>query len=150
MSLDVTLKIDGAIKKSSSGIFVRRNGQTVEISEAEWYEQNPGRRPFRLDGENVVTNVAYSSNITHNLNSMAEEAGIYKELWRPEEIGIAEAKDLIEPLRNGLHRLKLDPERFKKFNPKNGWGNYEGLVKFVENYLNACYEFPDAKIEVCR
>ena len=34
---------------------------------------------------------AYSANITHNLGKMAEEAGIYKHLWRPEEIGITKA-----------------------------------------------------------
>lgn len=26
----------------------------------------------------------FSANITHNLNAMAEAAGIYKHLWRPE------------------------------------------------------------------
>lgn len=30
----------------------------------------------------------YSANITHNLGAMAEAAGIYLALWRPEEIGI--------------------------------------------------------------
>jgi hypothetical protein len=31
----------------NSGIFVRRNGANVEISEAEWYRDNPGREPVR-------------------------------------------------------------------------------------------------------
>ena len=59
-------------------------------------------------------------------------------------------KELIEPLRQGLHNLKIEPERYKKFNPENGWGSYDGLVKFVENYLNACYEYPDADVKVSR
>lgn len=92
----------------------------------------------------------YDANITHNLNTMATEAGIYELLWRPDEIQITKAKELIEPLRQGLHNLKSEPERYKKFNPENGWGSYDGLVKFVENYLNACYEYPDAIIEVSR
>ncbi len=33
----------------------------------------------------------YISNVTHNLNKMAGEAGIYEALWRPEEIGITHA-----------------------------------------------------------
>jgi hypothetical protein len=81
---------------------------------------------------------------------MAEAAGIYEHLWRPDEIKITKAKELIEPLRQGLHNLKSEPERYKKFNPENGWGSYDGLVKFVENYLNACYEYPDADVEVSR
>lgn len=91
------------------------------------------------------TNV-FTANITHNLNKMAEEAGIYKALWRPDEIGISTAKELIPILEKGLADLKADPERFKKFNPPNGWGDYDGLVRFVEQYLTACKENHDAKV----
>lgn len=31
-----------------SGIFVRRNGATVEITEEEWFRLNPDREPFRV------------------------------------------------------------------------------------------------------
>lgn len=92
----------------------------------------------------------YSANITHNLNTMAEEAGIYEHLWRPEEIGIDKAAQLIEPLRNGLKLLRSDPSRFQKHNPSNGWGAYEHLVSFVEGYLRACEENPDADVSVWR
>lgn len=92
----------------------------------------------------------YDANITHNLGTMAHEAGIYKHLWRPEEIGITKAEQLIEPLKNGLELLESDPERFKAFNPENGWGSYEGLVRFVQKYLEACKENPDATIDVSR
>ena len=97
------------------------------------------------EGEEV-----FSANITHNLTNMAEEADLYFYLWRPEECGKKTAGELLYPLRDGLHNLKIDPERFKKLNPENGWGSYEGLIKFVENYLNACYEYPDAEIIVSR
>ena len=92
----------------------------------------------------------YSANITHNLGEMAAEAGIYEALWRPEEINIAEAGGLIPILAKGLTELKKDRERFEKFNPENGWGDYDGLVKFVENYLLACIENPEAIISVSR
>ena len=32
----------------------------------------------------------------------------------------------------------------------NGWGMYEHFVPFVEKYLEACKEYPDAVIEVSR
>lgn len=92
----------------------------------------------------------YTDNITHNLNTMAGEAEIYEHLWRPDEIGITKAGELIEPLKAGLALLKSDPTRFKAFNPKNGWGTYEGLVGFVEDYLAACEKDPDADIEISR
>jgi hypothetical protein len=92
----------------------------------------------------------YSANITHNLGRMAKEAGIYQALWRPEEIGITTAGQLIEPLTAGLALLKSDPPRFEAFNSPNGWGMYEHFVPFVEGYLAACKANPDAEIEVSR
>ncbi len=92
----------------------------------------------------------YSANITHNLNKMAAEAGIYQHLWRPEELNIQFASELIIPLSEGLQRLKDDPERFKQFNAKNGWGMYKHFVPFVEKYLKACVEFPETRIDISR
>lgn len=92
----------------------------------------------------------YWRNITHNLNRMAKEAGIYKHLWRPDEIGVTKAAQLIGPLADGLALLTSDPERFKVFNPPNKWGDYEGLVEFVKEYLAACIANPDADVQVSR
>jgi len=92
----------------------------------------------------------YWANITHNLTSMASEAGIYKALWRPEEIGITTAAQLSEPLTAGLAMLKADPPRFEAYNSPNGWGKYEHFVPFVEDYLAACIENPGATVRVWR
>lgn len=92
----------------------------------------------------------YSANITHNLGKMAREAGIYQHLWRPDELGIKQAGELIMPLRAGLELLKSDPERFQKFDSPNGWGLYKHFVPFVENYLEACEQNPDSVVEVSR
>ena len=98
----------------------------------------------------TVADLLYSANITHNLNTMAEEAGIYKALWRPEEIGIATSSQLIEPLTQGLALLESDPKRFKAFDSPNGWGLYVNFVPFVRDYLEACKRHPDARVEASR
>ena len=92
----------------------------------------------------------FSRNMTHNLIKMANEAGIYDHLWRPDELGIKSAFELIEPLRAGLELLKSDPARFEAFNPKNGWGSYAGFVPFVEDCLQACIDHPNAEPYACR
>jgi len=92
----------------------------------------------------------FTANITHNLNRMAKEAGIYQHLWRPEELGITKAAELVTPLAEGLARLKQAPEKYKTLNPENGWGNYECLVEFVKKYLQACIDNPSADVEVSR
>lgn len=95
-------------------------------------------------------NELFWANITHNLGGMAEEAGIYKHLWRPEEIGITTASELIEPLTNGLNAMKSDPKRFKKFSADNEWGTYEQFIPWIADYLCACIENPDAEINISR
>ena len=92
----------------------------------------------------------YTNNITHNLNKMAIAAGLYEALWRPEEVGYKLAKDLIHHLAYGLAELTMNPEKYKQYNPENGWGSYEGLVKFVEEYLQACKDNPEAEVRACR
>jgi hypothetical protein len=92
----------------------------------------------------------FYANITHNLNTMAAEAGIYVALWRPEELKISRAIELAPIVKAGLDRLRADPERFKRLNPENGWGSYETLVKFTEAYLAALNENPDAEVSVSR
>lgn len=92
----------------------------------------------------------YSANITHNLTRMAEAAGIYKAMWHPDDINLSKAKQLTPLLEQGIEKLKSDPVHFNQFNAGNGWGKYEHFVPFVQEYLNACKEYPEAYISVSR
>lgn len=149
MSLDVYLTMPGTRTEPREAIYIRKDGQMREVTRAEWDEMNPGREPVtvQIGGE---SGEVYEANITHNLGAMAEAAGVYKHLWRPDELGITKASDLIGPLADGLGTLKADPERFKKFNPPNEWGTYGGLLVFVEKYLEACKKYPEADVQVSR
>jgi len=111
-----------------------------------------------LDVDLMVTQPTsvYSGNITHNLNKMAMEVKLsngktlYDVLWRPDEHGYSLAEDISDLLDEGFNILLSDPEKFQKFNPENGWGDYEGLVNFVYAYRNACWETPDAELRISR
>jgi hypothetical protein len=148
MSLDIYLSVIEPVIKRGTGVFIRESGKNIELTVEQVRERFP-------DSDVIVeqefeTNEVFGYNITHNLGPMAKAAGIYMELWRPEELGITKAVQLIEPLREGLHRLKVEPNNYKELNPDNGWGDYEGLVKFVSSYLDACYDYPDADVKACR
>jgi len=106
----------------------------------------------------MVTNPVsvYDNNITHNLGSMAANVKLsngltlYDVLWRPDEHELKLAEDIAELLDEGWNILLSEPDRFKQLNPENGWGNYDVLCKFVYEYRTACWNEPDATIEVCR
>ena len=147
MSLDVYLTAKIPVKRSGTGVFVRENGKNRELTFEEVKQKWPDSD---VSIQNYETNEVYTANITHNLGTMADKAGLYYPLWRPEEKGYHVAKDLIIPLTRGLKKLKSKPVEFDTFKPDNGWGSYDGLVTFVEEYLAACHEWPEAEIGVSR
>jgi hypothetical protein len=98
----------------------------------------------------VKPSEVYWSNLTHNLIQMAVEANLYACIWNPDKHGMSKASQLIEPLEAGLAKLRSDPECFRRYNPANGWGNYDCFVRWVEKYLLACKANPDANVEVSR
>lgn len=150
MSLDVYLEIPGdADALADERIYVRRDGRTEEVTRAEWDQMYPDRAPIAVVAPAYGGDV-YWRNITHNLGRMADAAGLYAPMWRPDEHGWTHARDLIEPLRDGLAALQADPDRFKAFNPENGWGDYDGLLDFATSYLAACMKWPDAEVRVSR
>lgn len=88
-----------------------------------------------------------SHNVTHNLNEMAETVGLYNILWDPEEIGITTASQMIVPLEQAIKELETNSDKYKAYNPPNGWGNYDIFVSFCRSMLSTCRENPDAVIE---
>lgn len=120
MSLDVSLSVDKI--ESYDG------GKTFKEAE-EW---------------------VFDANITHNLTKMADAAGIYQALWSPLENGWAKAKDISESVEKGLKDMKERPEHYKQFNASNGWGLYKHFIPWIEEYLNALKEYPNAKISISK
>ena len=118
----------------------------------EGLEREVQCRCVNCDNEHVYSEKEelYSSNTTHNLGAMASEVGIYKAIWRPEEIGILKAHQLIQILKDGITRLRDEREHCEQFNASNGWGTYKQFVPWVQDYLNACIEYPDADVRVSR
>ena len=94
--------------------------------------------------------VTHWQNITHNLAEMADEAGIYNILWRPEENDIKVAAQLIFPLNDAINAMKENPARFSAHNADNGWGTYKDFLPWLEELLAVCIEHPDGKVSASR
>lgn len=102
-----------------------------------------GPRPERFE--------LFEANYTHNAGKMASEAGIYKHIWRPEELcDVHCAGDLIDDLRQGVKLMEDDPARFIALEPENGWASYKTFLPWVRDYLTACIKHPKALIETDR
>ena len=47
-----------------------------------------------------------------------------------------------------IKELKNNPKLYNTMNPKNGWGNYEGAINFLQKAYNAMLISDDAYISI--
>ena len=97
-----------------------------------------------------TTTDVYWGKTTHNHNTIANAVGVYSACWRPDDIGITKAHQLIDPLRAGLALLEAKPEALTHLEPDNGWGSVDSFTNFVRAYLRAAEANPDADVRVSR
>lgn len=144
MSLDVYLKSPNPVAKQGTGIFMRIDGATRELTLEQAREYFPDAN---VELQQYEGDTLYHANITSNLRQMATAVQLYECLWRPDEIDITHAHQLIKPLQNGLNTLLSNKNSLEIFNDKDGWGTHEQLCDFVYSYLKACYRYPDALVK---
>ena len=92
----------------------------------------------------------YSCNITHNLNTMAEAAGFYQELWRGDECGVETAGELAPHLNAGINKFKANPDKYRNYDSPNGWGTFDNFLPWLVDLYLACREYPSAHVTQCR
>lgn len=98
----------------------------------------------------------WSANITHNLGKMARKipvgsTSLYMAVWRPEEILKSTTTNvMLTFLVKGINYMVSHRKELLPFEPDNGWGTYDGFIKFLLDYKNACEDNPDCLIEVYR
>lgn len=145
MSLDIFIVSPDPIKKKSTGIYARIDGQTRELTREEAIKHFPDVDPSRIVEEEIETDDFWCGNITHNLSEMAarcfsDEYSLYDLLWRDNE-----PDDIIYyvyQLYSCLIELEDNPDKYKKYNSSNGWGTYEQLVEFVRSFIHALIDMP--------
>lgn len=149
MSLDIYIISPEPVKRKSTGIWVRDNGQTRELTRKEAIERFPDADPESIQEIEIETNEFWHGNITGNLTEMAEGCfpdveSLYDLLWRDEE-----PNDIIYyvyQLFACLIELQDNPDTYKQFNPSNGWGTYEQLIEFVRSFIHALIDMPEGSI----
>ena len=145
MSLDIYIISPEPIKKKSTGIYARIDGQTRELTREEALKMFPKAEPWQITETEIETNEFWHGNITHNLHEMAgqcwgDACTLDDLLWRDEM-----PDDIIEYITNlfaCLFELTDNPDKYEQYNPSNGWGTYEQLVEFVRSFIHALIDMP--------
>ena len=51
--------------------------------------------------------------------------------------------EAIPKFKRGVHELKLNPGKYKKYNPPNGWGTISSAIESMESVIEKTHEIVD-------
>jgi hypothetical protein len=93
----------------------------------------------------VNRNEVFWRNYTSNVGGMFGKASVG--IWYDENI-VPRYKDFPCPVMKAVAKLiirsmRSDPGTYEAMNPKNGWGDYDGALKFMRAIYRACHRNPD-------
>lgn len=89
--------------------------------------------------------VGEAGNYTYNVSQMYYDVLGGDGLRGLHEMVCAEALPLIN---EACAKMVADPEKYRAMNPPNGWGDYEGALRYLQGIGEMCAEHPKAKLAV--
>lgn len=161
MSLDLYIKSKTPVLHRGTGVYIRDKGETRELeTKQEVLTYFPDVNPDDIEEKTYENNTYFHTNLTHNLTNMADECKVignciskkegntvtlYDLLWHPDEnLGIKTPNmDYMEDVMKCYRKLLKEDEFFKGFNPSNGWGTYEQLLRRTKEYIKALTSISD-------
>lgn len=142
MSLDLYINSPKPVRHRGTGVYIRENGVTRELSTAEEVRAHfPDADTSNISIIEYETDYIWHGNVTHNLNKMAMnvpigEHTLYEYLWRPDEIGVQYITEaFVNSIYMAFNHLKLHKDKLIEYNSDNGWGTYENLYDFCKSLV---------------
>lgn len=88
----------------------------------------------------------YKDNVTYNLSEMYYKC-IDKEKGFKKLDGM-NCKEALPIINNAIQDMLNNADEYRKLNPENGWGSYEGLLSSLQEMRNCCENNPDGTISI--
>lgn len=88
----------------------------------------------------------YEANVTYNLSDMYYKC-IDKEQGYRKLDGMT-CKNALSIINNSIADMLNNADEYRKLNPSNGWGSYEGLLAQLQQMRSCCESNPDGIIYV--
>lgn len=86
-----------------------------------------------------------SLNHTYNCSSMFREALGGKGI---NDLHGKRASDIEDRVYKGISDMLIFPEKYKRMNPINGWGDYYSAKEFLEKILECCKKYSKSTVRV--
>lgn len=86
-------------------------------------------------------------NYTHNVREMWIKAGCYDALYSSDG---KKASETLPILNQAILHMSANADEYRKLNPANGWGSYEGALTFLKEWRDFCEQHLDLLIVVSK
>jgi hypothetical protein len=88
----------------------------------------------------------YEANVTYNLADMYYKCIDTEKGYK--KLDGMNCKDALPILNGAILDMLSNADEYRKLNPKNGWGSYEGLLKQMQEMRSCCESNPDGIIQI--
>ena len=161
MSLDLYINSNTPVLHRGTGVYIRKNGETIELNtKQEVLTYFPNVNPDNIKEKTYEDNEYFHMNLTHNLVEMASQCRVigtcnygsesavvtlHDLLWHPEDNLKVKTPtlDYLEDVMQCYKHLLENPEVYRQYNPANGWGSYEGLIRNTKKFIVALQSISD-------
>lgn len=92
-------------------------------------------------GDGYVTTVEVVCGHTYNLTPMWRKAGVVGDDGTRELDGRT-CEEMCPILLNALNEAWRDEAEFRKLDPPNGWGDYDGFLEILTRFTRLCHQHP--------
>lgn len=88
----------------------------------------------------------YEANVTYNLADMYYKCIDKDKGFR--KLDGMNCKEALPIIENAIKDMLNNADEYRKLNPKNGWGSYEGLLKVLQEMRSCCESNLDGSINI--
>ena len=88
----------------------------------------------------------YEANVTYNLADMYYKCIDKDKGFR--KLDGMNCKEALPIIEKAIKDMLNNADEYRKLNPKNGWGSYEGLLKVLQEMRSCCESNLDGKIGI--
>lgn len=89
----------------------------------------------------AILDINYTFNVSPMFRLALGKSGI-------KQLNDLSRKECIELLESGIEHMEQNQETYKKLNPENGWGNYEGALDVLVKILEALQSDEDSYVYI--
>lgn len=95
---------------------------------------------IKMPETGTMFSIGYYYNITYNIRDILVKSSNCEDVWTAN--GLIPILDLYDKFEVGLLELKNNMEKYREYEPSNGWGKCEDVLDFYKWFFDSLKDIP--------